>query len=85
VSRALAPVDAEEAEEMLRSLKSAPLIEGTRGRPGADRKALIDVLERLSFLALEIPDIAELDVNPLMASPEGCLAVDARIVWHGPR
>lgn len=85
VSRALAPVDAEEAEEMLRSLKSAPLIEGTRGRPGIDRKALIDLLERLSFLALEIPDIAELDVNPLMASPEGCLAVDVRIVWHQSR
>ncbi|HOI75088.1 MAG TPA: acetate--CoA ligase family protein [Syntrophales bacterium] len=85
VSRVLAPVDAEEAEEMLRSLKSAPLIEGTRGRPGADRKALVDVLERLSFLALEIPDIAELDINPLMASAEGCLAVDARIVWHGSR
>ncbi|PKN35404.1 MAG: CoA-binding protein [Deltaproteobacteria bacterium HGW-Deltaproteobacteria-19] len=85
VSRALAPVDTEEAEEMLRSLKSAPLIEGTRGRPGIDRKAVIDVLERLSFLALDIPDIAELDINPLMASPEGCLAVDARIVWHGSR
>jgi len=81
VSRTLAPVDAREAEEMLRSLKSAPLLAGTRGRPGIDRQALIDVLERLSFLALAIPDLIELDINPLMASPEGCLAVDARMVW----
>jgi acetyltransferase len=85
VSRALAPVDAAEAEEMLRSLKSAPLLEGSRGRPGVNRPALVDVLERLSFLALEIPGVAELDINPLMASPEGCLAVDARILWHEPR
>jgi acetyltransferase len=83
VSRALAPVDAAEAEEMLRSLKSAPLLEGTRGRPGIHRQALVDVLERLSFLALSIPDIVEMDINPLMASPEGCLAVDARIIWNG--
>jgi acetyltransferase len=81
VSRALAPVDAAEVEKMLNSLKGAPLLAGTRGQPGGNREALIDVLERLSFLALEIPDIAELDINPLMVSPDGCLAVDARILW----
>jgi acetyltransferase len=44
-------------------------------------ESLIDILTRLSFLAVAIPDLAELDVNPLIVSDSGCRAVDARILW----
>jgi hypothetical protein len=42
---------------------------------------MLEALERLSFLALEIPDLAELDINPLIVGATGCKAVDARILW----
>jgi acetate---CoA ligase (ADP-forming) len=81
VSRSLVPVDETEALRMLASLKMFPLLKGARGEASADLPALAACLERLSFLAMEIPDIAELDLNPVMAMAEGCVAVDARILW----
>ena len=81
VSRELVPVGRMEAGQMLSRLKLYPLLEGHRGEPGVHLDALIDVLERLSFLATEMADIQELDINPLMADQNGCLAVDARILW----
>ncbi len=67
---------------MLESLKSYPLLAGVRGEAGADREGVLDALERLSFLATKIPDIQELDINPLMADAAGCRAVDARILFR---
>lgn len=81
ISRELVPVDRNEAEKMLSSLKIHPLLEGVRGEAGVNREWLLDILERLSFLAAAVPDIAELDINPLMADVSGCRAVDARIIW----
>ncbi|MBE9547396.1 MAG: acetate--CoA ligase family protein, partial [Proteobacteria bacterium] len=81
VSREIVPVDRLQAEQMLKSLKMYPLLTGVRGEAGVKMEALLDALERLSFLAAEIPDIAELDINPLMATGDGCRAVDARILW----
>lgn len=81
VSREIVPVDRLHAEKMLKSLKMYPLLAGVRGEEGVKMEALLDVLERLSFLAAEIPDIAELDINPLMATMDGCRVVDARILW----
>lgn len=81
VSRALVPIGRSEAEKMLKSLKSYPLLQGVRGEAGVDWEGLLDTLERLSFLATKIPGIMELDINPLMASPQGCRAVDARILF----
>jgi len=81
VHRELVPVGRREAERMLSSLKIHPLLEGVRGEAGVDRESLLDALERLSFLATEVADIAELDINPLMADSSGCRAVDARILW----
>ena len=66
---------------MLSSLKIHPLLKGVRGEAGVDWEGLLDIVERLSFLAAEVPDIAELDINPLMADASGCAAVDARILW----
>jgi acetyltransferase len=66
---------------MLDSLRIWPLLKGTRGEPGVDIDGLVEIIERLSFFASRNPDVAELDINPLMASAEGCRAVDARILW----
>lgn len=81
VSRDMAPVDGPAARAMLEALKTWPLLKGARGERGADVEALVEAIERLSFFASENPGVAELDINPLMASEEGCLAVDARILW----
>jgi len=81
ISREIVPVDRSIAEKMIKSLKMYPLLKGVRGEAGVDMDALLDALERLSFLAVEIPDLAELDINPLLISEGGCKAVDARILW----
>jgi acyl-CoA synthetase (NDP forming) len=81
VSQSIIPIDQTEAMRMLTSLKMFPLLKGARGEASADLPSLVACLEHLSFLAMEIPDIAELDLNPVMAMAEGCVVVDARILW----
>ncbi len=81
VSREIVPVDGPTARAMIESLKIRPLLEGARGEAGVDLEALVEIIERLSFFASRNPDVAELDINPIMASTERCLAVDARILW----
>jgi acyl-CoA synthetase (NDP forming) len=81
VSRAIVPIDREEADGMLASLKIAPILKGLRGEAGIDRTGLVEILERLSFLAGTLPDISELDINPVIATSSKCIAVDARILW----
>lgn len=77
----LAPLGRAEAERMLDEIKGAALLRGARGRPAADREALVDMLLRLSCLLCDHPEIAELDFNPVMAAPAGkpTLVLDARI------
>jgi acetyltransferase len=75
----LAPIDALEAAEMVQGTRSAHVLKGVRGQPPADQDALIDALCRLSLLAVELPQVAELDLNPLMALPDGVLVLDARV------
>jgi len=81
VSREIVPIDRDRAEAMVKSLKMYPLLKGVRGERGIDMESLLEALERLSFLAAEVPDLKELDINPLMAGPKGVLAADARILW----
>lgn len=81
VSRELVPVDGPAARAMLESLKIWPLLKGARGEQGADVEALVEAIERLSYFASENPGVAELDINPLIVAADGCLAVDARILW----
>lgn len=81
ISREIVPVDRSQAEKMLQSLKIYPLLQGVRGEAGVKMEALIETLERLSFLAGVVPDIAELDINPLLAAGDGCKAADSRILW----
>lgn len=78
---ALAPFGEGEAERMLRSLKIWKLLQGARGRPKADTAALIKALARFSVICGALRDlIAEFDVNPVIASPDGAKAVDAVLV-----
>jgi acetyl coenzyme A synthetase (ADP forming)-like protein len=74
-----------DAAEMIREIKGYRLLEGYRGHPPADIKAIEEVLLRLSHLVEEVDEITEIDLNPVFALPpgQGCRIVDARI-WVGP-
>jgi acyl-CoA synthetase (NDP forming) len=79
VAVALAPVDEERALELLGSLRAAPLLHGTRGRPPLDARAAAAALSALSRVAAEHPEIAAIEVNPLLVLPSGALGLDARL------
>ncbi|MGH2678253.1 MAG: acetate--CoA ligase family protein, partial [Actinomycetota bacterium] len=65
-------------------LSARPLLDGVRGKPAADVRAVARALVRLSALALDLGDrIEALDVNPLIAGPDGCVAVDALVIPRG--
>lgn len=64
---------------MWRALRGAPLLTGFRGAPPADTGALEDLLLRLGRLAEDLPDVAELDLNPVLAGPQGCTGVDVKL------
>jgi acetyltransferase len=76
----LPPLNERLARRMLESLRSWPLLRGYRGRPGANVDQLIELLMRFSYLIADYPEILELDVNPLLATPNEVVALDARIV-----
>ena len=80
VAVGIAPLTRGEAEQMLDSTLVSRRLAGWRGAPPADRSAVIDTLLRLSQLALDLPQVAELDINPLrvLAAGKGALAVDGR-------
>jgi acyl-CoA synthetase (NDP forming) len=75
----LAPITDLDAKELVSSGKAGRLVAGFRGAPAADESALVDLLLRLALLVDEVPEVAELDLNPVLALPTGCLAVDARV------
>jgi acyl-CoA synthetase (NDP forming) len=77
---ALAPVDAGEALELIRTLAAAALLDGARGRPALDVAAAAEVVAALSRFAAEHPEIAEVEINPLLVRREGAVGLDARIV-----
>lgn len=75
----LTPLTQRDAKEMIRRIRGYRLLQGYRGLPAADIPALEDALLRISRLVEEVPQIKELDLNPLFALPKGCSIVDARI------
>jgi acyl-CoA synthetase (NDP forming) len=77
---ALAPVDHGQALRLIRSLNAAPLLDGARGRAPVDLAAAADALVAVSRLAAARPDIAEIDLNPLLVTPDGALGLDARVI-----
>ena len=79
VRTTLAPLDKKEALAEMKKLKSYKMIQGVRGQKGVNEDLFADVLLRLSALVQVAPEIAEMDLNPLLGHPDGVVAVDARI------
>ena len=75
----VAPVDEAQALNMLRSLRGAAILDGPRGQPAVDGAAVADVIMRISELMADHEEIAEVDLNPVLADGTGCVAVDWRI------
>jgi acyl-CoA synthetase (NDP forming) len=91
VSFRLAPLTSADAWDMLEEVRSAKLLTGLRGKPAADRDALVDLIVRVGRLAADHPEIAELDLNPVLVLPspqtangtserDGAVAVDVRVI-----
>ncbi|MFI7241740.1 acetate--CoA ligase family protein [Streptomyces qinglanensis] len=80
VAFALAPVPPARAERLLRGLRTAGLLAGARGRPAVEVTAAAEAVARITEVAAAHPEIAELEVNPLLVRPDGALALDARAV-----
>ncbi len=78
-SASLAPFEKKEALEMIHKLKSYKILEGVRGQKGVNQDAFAEAIYRLAALVHLTPEIAEMDLNPLLGSPEKVVAVDARI------
>jgi acetate---CoA ligase (ADP-forming) len=77
------PFDRDEARRMVAEVRGAPLLNGVRGRPAADVRALVDVIMKVQRLAVENVDtVAELDINPLAVLPRGATALDALVALH---
>lgn len=75
----LAPLTRDEAHRLVRSIHGAPLLFGYRGAPAVDLDALIDFVCRVGLLVRDFPEIAELDLNPVIATKDGVAAVDVKV------
>jgi hypothetical protein len=77
---ALPPIDDSGARRLIDGLRMRPVFDGLRGEPAVDVDALAHAVSRLSVLAADLGDVLDaLDVNPVIVSPAGCLAVDALV------
>jgi len=81
---ALPPLNTTLAQRMMEQTKIFKALKGVRGRASVDMGALEQLLVRFSQLVVEQKWISEIDINPLLASPQNLLALDARVVLHGP-
>lgn len=79
ITTGLSPVSGEEARKMIRNLKGYGLIRGARGQEGVNEDLFSEAVERVSALCTYAPEIAEMDLNPLLGTPKSVIAVDARI------
>jgi acetyl coenzyme A synthetase (ADP forming)-like protein len=75
----IAPLTLADAEDLVLSGKAGRLVAGFRGKPAADATALVELVLRLARLAQDVPEVAELDLNPVLGLPDGSVAVDARV------
>jgi len=76
----LAPTTLEQARSMIGGIRAAVVLEGVRGGPASDRGALAQMIERVSRLVTDFPEIGEVDLNPVLATESGATAVDARLL-----
>jgi acetyltransferase len=81
VSFRIAPFSVEDADDMIKEIRSYPLLRGVRGEKSVDMAALRDSVLRLSQLVTDYPEIVEMDINPLVLFPgkKGSMAIDVRI------
>jgi acyl-CoA synthetase (NDP forming) len=79
VARALVPVTQKQCAAMLQTLKIFPILKGVRGQAGVNIAALVETMGKLSRLAVDYPEIQELDLNPVVVDLQGCWCVDCRI------
>jgi acetyl-CoA synthetase (ADP-forming) len=82
-SHRIAPIDRATAREAIEELTAARLLAGYRGRPAADVDALADVVRTVGDLVVEHESIAEIDVNPVLATADGAVALDATVILEG--
>jgi len=75
----VAPLGDLDARDMTGELRGSAILAGMRGQAGVDRAALTDVLRRLSQLAIDLPEVEELDINPLLGFSDRCVGVDGRV------
>lgn len=80
VSFRLIPISRNDAREMAGEIRGKALLEGIRGLPRADPEQVVDILENVSELVRSHPEIGEMDINPLLITRRGIIAVDARIL-----
>jgi len=80
VSFRLPPITRKEALEMISEVRGYALLQGVRGAKPADIDAVADILEKTSKMVVELPEIFEMEMNPIFVYEKGALAVDARIV-----
>jgi len=80
VSFRVAPLTERDAYEMIEEIKGKALLEGYRGTQPADKKAIADAMIKVGQIGLDIPEIKEMDLNPIMAYPSGIKVVDARVI-----
>src|SRR5215468_11219009 len=76
----VAPVAKDDALSMLDSIAAAPILKGVRGAAAVDRQALARIIQNVSQLVSDFPEIAEMDLNPVFATSKGAIAADVRIV-----
>jgi acyl-CoA synthetase (NDP forming) len=84
VALGLAPLAAVDALVMLGTLRGSRLLDGVRGRSAIDRQSVAEILVALGRLAQERPDVLAVDLNPVVASDGGAVAVDALVVLADP-
>jgi acyl-CoA synthetase (NDP forming) len=76
----IVPLEQRDARQIIREIKAFAVLEGVRGQPGADLEALEGMVLQVSEFVAGHPEVAELDLNPVIAYPDGAIAVDARVV-----
>jgi acyl-CoA synthetase (NDP forming) len=76
----IVPLEPRDASQLVREIKAFPVLEGVRGQAGADLAGLEKLLLQVSDFATKHPEVRELDLNPVIARPDGVIAVDARVV-----
>jgi acetyltransferase len=79
-AQAIAPLTKADAGRMLTQIKAAPIVDGVRGEKGLDKEFLVESILRLSQLMVDIPEVKEIDLNPVKVFEKGGVTVDARIL-----